>query len=99
MNTPSFQQFEATALAQDFDEVIERKWAADTLLDTHSHPFAVSALVVEGSFCLTVGDQARQLQAGDRFVLDADVPHAEHYGAQGARYWVARRHPRAAAAD
>lgn len=99
MNTPTFQQFEATALAQGFDEVLERQWAADTLLDTHSHPFSVSAHIVEGSFSLTVGDQTRQLRAGDSFVLDADVPHAEHYGAEGARFWVARRHPRTTVAD
>lgn len=99
MNPPTFQQFEATALAQGYDEVLERQWDADTLLDTHTHPFAVSARIVEGSFWLTVGEQTRQLQAGDSFELDADVPHAERYGAQGARYWVARRHPRAAAPD
>lgn len=92
MTPPSFQQFETTARAQGFDEVLERHWAVDTVLDPHTHPFAVSALVVEGEFWLTVGTQTRHLQAGDSFVLDADVPHAERYGAQGARYWVARRH-------
>ena len=98
MTQPTFQQFEATARSQGFDEVLERHWAADTVLDTHSHAFAVSARVVEGEFWLTVGAQTRHLQAGDTFVLDAGVPHAERYGAQGARYWVARRNGPAAAA-
>lgn len=92
MSSPTFQQFEATARAQGFDEVLERRWAADTVIDTHSHPFAVSARVVEGAFWLTVGPQTRHLQAGDTFELDADVPHAERYGARGACFWVARRH-------
>ena len=92
MSQITFQQFEASARAQGFDEVLEREWAADTLVGTHSHPFAVSARVVEGDLRLTVGEEARHLQAGDSFALEADVPHAEHYGAQGARFWVARRH-------
>ena len=91
MTEPTFQQFEATARAQGFDQVLELNRPADTLLDTHSHPFAVSARVVEGSFWLTVGEQTRHLQPGDTFELDADVPHVERYGAQGARYWAARR--------
>lgn len=92
MTEPTFAQFETTARAQGFDEVIERQWAPDTWLDTHSHAFDVSARVVDGEFWLTVGDQVRHLQSGDRFELDAGVPHAERYGPQGARYWVARRH-------
>ena len=91
MNEPTFQQFEATARAQGFDQVLELNRAADTLLDSHSHPFSVSSRIVEGSLWLTVGEQTRHLQAGDTFELDADVPHSERFGAQGARYWVARR--------
>ena len=91
MNEPTFQQFEATARAQGFDQVLELNRAADTLLDSHSHPFSVSARIVEGSLWLTVGEQTRHLQAGDTFELDADVPHSERYGPQGMRYWAARR--------
>ena len=98
MSQITFQQFEASARDQGFDEVLERQWAAHTLLDTHSHSFSVSARVVEGSFWLTVGEQTRHLQAGDCFELDANVSHAERYGAEGARSWVARRHHSGAAA-
>ena len=48
MTTPSFEQFKATQLAQGFDEVLERPWAPNTVVGTHSHPFSVSALVVQG---------------------------------------------------
>lgn len=92
MTTPSFAQFESTQLAQGFDEVLERPWAPNTVVGTHSHPFAVSALVVQGELWLTVGDDTRHLQPGDRFTLARDVPHAERYGAEGAVFWVARRH-------
>jgi mannose-6-phosphate isomerase-like protein (cupin superfamily) len=91
MTQPSFEQFKADALAQGFEEVLERQWAAGTVVDTHTHPFSVSARVVQGDLQLTVGDDTRRLQAGDTFTLARDVPHAEHYGDAGATYWVARR--------
>lgn len=94
MNQP-FSAFEAEAQARGYDEVLQRDWAPLTVLDTHTHPFAVQALVVQGEMWLTVGENTRHLRAGDRFELDRDVSHAERYGGEGASYWVARRHARA----
>lgn len=91
MNPGSFQEFEVDARAQGFDEVVERRWAPATVLEMHTHPFALKALVVEGEMWLTVGDEVRHLRAGDAFALDPEVPHAERYGPEGATYWVARR--------
>lgn len=91
MDDLSFAQFEAAALARGFDEVLVRQWAADTVIDTHTHPFAVDARVVQGELWLTCGDQTRHLRPGDSFELAREVPHAERYGSQGATYWVARR--------
>ena len=91
MSQPDFQTFEAAAKAQGFDEVLERQWAPATVLDTHTHEFAVRALVAQGEMWLTVGDEVRHLHPGDEFTLDRGVPHAERYGAAGATYWVARR--------
>lgn len=90
--TPHFDTFRDEALAAGFDEVLERVWAPDTVLDEHTHPFAVRALVVQGELWLTQHGQTRHLQSGDRFELAHDLPHAERYGAEGATYWVARRH-------
>jgi quercetin dioxygenase-like cupin family protein len=90
MNT-TFEQFQQTALAEGFDEVLQRDWAPNTVLDTHTHPFGVRALVVAGQLCLSVDGAERELAVGDSFVLDANVPHAERYGPAGASYWVARR--------
>jgi len=87
----TFQAFEADARAQGFDEVLERRWAAATVLASHTHPFALRALLVQGEMWLTVGNEVRHLHPGDEFTLDRDVPHAERYGAEGATYWVARR--------
>ena len=92
MNHATFADFESAARAEGFDEVLERVWAPGQVLETHSHPFEVRAQVVQGEVQLTCGEQTRQLRAGEGFELAHGVPHAEHYGAQGATFWVARRH-------
>jgi quercetin dioxygenase-like cupin family protein len=61
------------------------------VLDTHTHPFAVDALVVQGEMWLTVNGQTQHLLPQDRFSLARDVAHEELYGAEGATYWVARK--------
>jgi len=91
MPASTFDEFKAQALAEGFDEVLERIWPADAVLDTHTHPFAVKARVVRGEMWLTIDDKTLYLQAGDGFELDREKPHAERYGHVGATYWVARR--------
>jgi mannose-6-phosphate isomerase-like protein (cupin superfamily) len=88
---PSFEQFAAAARERGFDEVLERHWNAGTVLDEHTHAFAVDAFVVQGEMWLTVAGRTQHLTPGDPFALEANVPHAERYGAEGATYWVARR--------
>ena len=90
----SFEAFAAEHRAAGADEVLERRWQPDTVIDTHTHPFAAHALVVQGEMWLSIGDSTRHLRPGDRFELEADVAHAERYGAEGATYWVARRNAR-----
>ena len=88
----SITQLRDMMLVAGYDEVVERVWAPGTVVDTHSHPFDVNALMVEGEMTLAVsGEVPRLLRAGDTFQLAAHVPHAERYGPQGATYWVARR--------
>lgn len=91
MAIESFSEFEARSLAAGFDAAVERRWSPGQVVEQHSHPFAASARVMEGEMWLTVDGQTRHLRTGDRFELDADVPHSERYGPEGAVYWVARR--------
>lgn len=91
MENLTYDRFEASARAEGFDEVLVREWQPGQVVGTHRHPFAVKALVVRGDFWLTEGDNVRHLQAGDRFELARDVPHAERYGDEGATFWAARR--------
>jgi quercetin dioxygenase-like cupin family protein len=90
MNSPTLETFTAQSLEEGFDEIIVREWAAHLNLDTHTHPFDVSAYVLRGEYWLTVGEKIQHLKAGDNFRLARDVPHAERYGPQGATVWVAR---------
>lgn len=92
MVTVTFLEFESGALREGFDEVMERSWGANAELGSHTHPFAVKAIVVQGEMWLAVGDHTRHLCPGDTFELAPDVPHSERYGDEGATYWVARRH-------
>jgi len=90
----SLQAFEAEARQRGFDQVLEREWAPGTVLDMHTHPFDAWAQVSRGEMWLTVDGQTQHLLPGAQFTLDAHQPHAERYGADGATYWVARRHAR-----
>ena len=91
MTTRSVEDFATQARAEGFDEVLERKWPARTVLESHTHPFAVKALLVEGEMWLTLGDETRHLVPGDEFAVEQSAVHAERYGDAGATYWVARR--------
>ena len=89
--TMTFTDFEAGVKAKGFGEVLKRKWAPDTVVQTHSHPFDANAVVVQGEMWLTVGSETQHLLAGDTFELARGTPHAERYGKEGATYWVGRR--------
>lgn len=88
----SFEAFEAQARSQGFDEVLVREWKPGQVMDTHTHPFAIDALVVRGEFTLQCGGKRRLVKTGEGFELAREVPHAEFYGPDGATFWVARRH-------
>ncbi len=83
--------FDAQALAQGYEELLDRQWAPLTVVDIHTHPFDAKAVLTQGEMWLTVDGQTRHLQAGDGFELAREVPHAERYGPEGAIYRVARR--------
>jgi hypothetical protein len=91
MNLPTFDEFQQKSLAAGFDEVLERDWAPHTVLDTHTHPFSVQAVVTRGEMWLTLQGQTLHLLPGSTFALDREVLHDERYGAEGATYWVARK--------
>jgi hypothetical protein len=91
MTKLSFEEFKQQSLHAGFDEVLERQWAANTVLDTHTHPFSVKALVTQGEMWLMTEAWHQHLTPGCTFELVSGTPHSERYGAEGATYWVARK--------
>ena len=89
---PDFESYRADALAKGYDEVLERRWAPGTVTATHSHPFHVAAVLVQGEIWLEQGPITVHLVPGSGFELKANVPHSERYGAEGALLFAARRH-------
>lgn len=87
-----YARFESAARTEGFDEVLVREWSPAQVLDTHTHPFDIKAWVVRGEVTLSCEGERCALKAGDAFELRRDVPHGEAYGAEGATFWVARRH-------
>ena len=86
-----FEEFETSARAQGFDEVLKRDWGAGKEVPSHTHPFDASVLVVRGEMWLTVGDETRHLVPGDTFEVPRNTKHAERYGAEGTNLFAARR--------
>lgn len=60
---PTFEAFQAEALACGFSEALVREWAPDAVTQTHTHPFDAEAVVVEGEMWLMEGGQ--QLSPSD----------------------------------
>ena len=87
----SFSEFESSAKAQGYDQVLERKWEPGQVVPTHSHPFDARAVVVQGEMWLMVGDATQHIQPGGTFQLERNTPHSERYGSEGAIFWVARK--------
>jgi mannose-6-phosphate isomerase-like protein (cupin superfamily) len=88
----TYDAFRAHPLMRGADEVLERHWAPDQVVETHSHPFDADAVVTAGEMWLMREDSTQHLRVGDTFPLGAGTPHSERYGPKGATYWVARRH-------
>lgn len=76
-----------------FNEVLTRTWTANQFVDTHTHPFEVRALVLDGEFVLGCDGRSRTLRVGDLFTLEAERPHTERYGPSGATFLVGRKYP------
>lgn len=83
--------FEAARRAEGFTEftVVERE--ANGGIDSHTHPFEATGLILDGELVLETSAGLRSYRPGDVFHLDHAEPHVERYGPQGARYLVARR--------
>lgn len=55
--------------------VVEVMFAKGAVGTMHSHPHTQCAYVKEGSFKVTIGDETSELNAGDSFLVAANIEH------------------------
>ncbi len=51
----------------------------------HHHPNEQLGFILEGELTFTIGGETRRLEAGDTYVIPADVPHDAVAGPAGAK--------------
>jgi quercetin dioxygenase-like cupin family protein len=56
----------------------------DAAVARHQHPNEQVGIVLKGTMRFNVGDESRDLRAGDSYVIPADVPHDAIAGPDGA---------------
>lgn len=86
------RQFEQELERDGYTERLVREMQPNVVLDMHTHPFDVRAMVLEGQLTLTWNGASKTFRAGDVFTMDAGCEHKEEWGPQGTRYFVGRRH-------
>jgi quercetin dioxygenase-like cupin family protein len=88
MNTEQFQRL----LEQEgFPEPLEVQQVPNGRLGNHEHPFAVKALVIEGSIDIAIDGEIRTYRTGDVFELRFKEVHSESYGPEGVKYLASRK--------
>jgi hypothetical protein len=84
-------EFLQTLKAAGYPEPVEVSQVPDGHIGDHQHPFAVQALVVEGSIELLIDGIAKKYEVGDVFQLGYEQVHTETYGPKGVRYLASRK--------
>ena len=89
MNTTQFIEM---LQQEDYPDPVEVRQAPNGSLGEHSHPFAVKALVIDGSIDITIQDNRKTYSLGDVFQLGFEELHSESYGPTGVIYLASRNH-------
>lgn len=84
-------EFTAQAMDDGFDEIIQRDWAPNLVIEKHTHPFDARVQVATGQVTLSLDNGVQKFEAGQSFYIARGTEHAEQYGAEGATFWVARK--------
>lgn len=88
------EAFKRDLIADGYLEIVEKTIEPNHVIDLHSHPYDVRALVLSGSATIACsGEAPRVYRAGDILEVEAGREHTEHYGPDGYAFLVGRRHP------
>ena len=92
MNRSEFLQMLAN---KGYPEPVLVEWEPHGSLGEHTHPFAVKALVIDGSIDIVIQGNPKTYSAGDVFELGFEELHSESYSSTGVLYLASRRPPTA----
>jgi quercetin dioxygenase-like cupin family protein len=84
--------FQADLQRDGFAEIDTRSLPPGQFNPTHSHPFEVRAMVLDGEITLTYDGATHVYRSGDVFSMAPGCEHAEQVGGAGVSYMVGRRH-------
>ncbi len=76
---------------EGFPEPVEVRQVPNGSLGEHTHPFAVKALVTDGSINISIQGNRNTYSAGDVFELGFEESHSESYGSTGVIYLASRK--------
>ena len=88
-------QFIQILQQEGFPGPVEVRQAPNGSLGEHTHPFAVKALVIDGSIDIVIQGNRNTYSAGDGFELGFEELHSESYSSTGVLYLASRRPPTA----
>jgi hypothetical protein len=76
---------------EGYPDPVEVKQVPNGSLGDHTHPFAVKALVIDGSIDITIQGNRKKYSAGDIFELAFEEMHSESYSSTGVIYLASRK--------
>ena len=89
MNTT---QFIEVLQQEGYPDPVEVRQVPNGSLGEHTHPFAVKALVIDGSIDIIIQGNRKAYSIGDVFQLGLEELHSESYGPTGVIYLASRNH-------
>ena len=85
-------QFTKMLQHEGYPDPVEVKQAPNGALGNHTHPFAVKALVIDGSIDIAIQGDQKTYAVGDVFELSFEELHSESYGPTGVTYLASRKY-------
>ena len=70
-----FEVWHSNVATGTHQEVNWVKFKAGSTYPLHSHPYEQTSIMISGRMRLTVGDEVREVGAGDMWFAPSDVPH------------------------